>query len=256
MIPPGVSSQRDVHALSLFQRAFFVQKHGRRQVGIHSRFRAQCRQVPYIAIRICRQCPEDLLHGKAISDQCQRQLEGVRVDRLPDAEHCAGTGLPESLHGRPGLFPVRLIVKADAQRRSERVVLRGNPVNLIEPHKLNGRDAQLFLQISRGRPRLRVQDQVEIRLRHLLKLSKVRTGRYFPYLSDANLPEQDPELAPFVDRGKISHKVNAVRLLLHRFQKRIDGLPNMDHGRLAAFSCERVHIAGAHADIAVLCRDS
>ena len=132
--------------------------------------------MPDIAVRIGRKRPEYFLNGETISDQCQRQLKGIRIDRLPDAEHRAGKCFPEFYHRSFGLFSVCPVVEADAQRRSERVILSGDPVDLVESDELYRSCSQLLLKICRCRSRLRIKDNVKICLRHQLKLFKILTG--------------------------------------------------------------------------------
>ena len=126
--------------------------------------------MPDIAVRIRSDRSEDFFYSESIAHQCKRKFKGIRVDCLTNAEDCFRIGSPEPIHGGFGLLSVNLIIKLNAQGSRESVILHSDPVDLIESCKLNGRDSQSLLQISRRGPCLRIQDQVEIGLCHLFEL--------------------------------------------------------------------------------------
>ena len=123
-----------------------------------------------IAIGICSDRSEDFLYFETISHQSERKFKGIRVDCFTYTEDSFRIGSPEPIHGGFGLLSVNLIIKLNAQGSRESVILHSDPVDLIESCKLNGRDSQSLLQISRRGPCLRIQDQVEIGLCHLFEL--------------------------------------------------------------------------------------
>ena len=260
VIPARVSTERDmkrcflvsVLTCAVFRFTLFIEKHGGVQVGIDARIGAERCQVTDIAVGIRRQGSEDLSDPESVPDERQRQLKGICVNGFADAEHSIREGFPETFHGGARLIPIGVIVEGHAERRAERVILRGDPVHLVEPCQFDRGGAESLLQVLCGRSCLRIQDQIEIGLRHGKKVVVVPAGGHFADRADADLPQKITKFAVPADRCKIAHDIDAVRLLIHGSKKAVNGLPHMDHGRLAAFSGERVHITGPHADPGIL----
>ena len=179
MIPAGVPAKGDVYSTLVcivFAMVISVEQHGRRQIRIYPCLGTERRQMSDIAIGIRSDRSEDLPYSETVTHQSKRKFEGIGVDCFANTEDRAGISRSEPLHCRFGLFCESPVIKPNTESCCKSVILRSYSVDLIKPCQLNGGNSQSLLQISRSRPRLRIQDQVKIGLCHLAELGIVRAG--------------------------------------------------------------------------------
>ena len=221
------------------------------EIGVDPGVGTQLRQQIDPHIAVLSDCPEDLAHREALTDQCARQFKGISVHRLPDGEDRARKSLPEGLCSLQGfLFPF-LILKDRIQYPSESRVLGPDPVDLVKPSELYKGYAEAFLQIVGRRTGLRIEDKIEICLRHGQKLVVIPAGTDLTDLPDPGLTQKGEKLTallPLLNRGKKSQNIYGRSFLLPGFEKFIDRLPYVNHGRFPALPGQSIHIAGLHTD--------
>ena len=262
MIPAGVAPNRDRDSslftcrfrsggLSLRLRGIVVQ-HGRVQVGIDPGVGTElCQQVdPDISVFADR--PENLPDRKALPDQSASKLKRTAIHCLSDGKNSPGILPAEVLYRLHCLFFPLSVIKRSIEHPSQSSILGADPVDLIESAQLNKRNAQAFLQIIGCRPGLRVQDNVEVCLRHGLELAVIPTGSDLADLFDPCLSQKGKELTSpvsFLYRGKKSKDIHRSRLFPAGLQKLIDRLPHMYHGGLSSLPGKGIHIAGLYADV-------
>ena len=221
-----------------------IVQHGRIQIGQNLRIRTQSRQMPYVYIIFGSRRSEDLRDPKTVADHGQGQFERIGVESLSNGEYCIRIRRAETLHSFLRRFVSAAVIQVCSQDIGQGFILFVDLINLVEAGQLNGRNVQPLLQIRGGRSGLRVQDQVEVGLRHIHKGVKILTGRNLADLPKARLSQQIEQLRSAVQRGEITQQIDRPGILLLFLQNGIQGLTDMDHRRPSSFPGQGVHVAG------------
>ena len=221
-----------------------IMQHGRIQVGQDLRIRTQGRQMPYVYIIFRGRRSEDLRDLKTVADQSQGQFERISVKGLSNRENCIRIRRAEALHGFLRRFVSAAVIQVCSQDIGQGFILFVDLIHLVEAGQLNGGDIQPLLQIRGGRSGLRVQDQVEVGLRHIHKGVEILTGRNLADLPQARLFQQIEQLRSAVQRGEIAQQIDGSGILPLFLQDGIQGLTDMDHRRPSSFPGQGIHVAG------------
>ena len=96
----------------------------------------------------------------------------------------------------------------DAERSCQRPVLPGDTAGSVEAVKLDRRNLQSALQIIRGIPRVRVQDQIEVGLSHPVVFIDIDACRYLPYSLRSDRSKNIEQFTFRVDRSKKAKQVD------------------------------------------------
>ena len=135
------------------------------------------------------------------------------------------------------------------EHASERLVLFVDASRRVEAVEGDVGDLQAVRKGFGGGKGFGIQDEVEIRFGHGLEVVVCFAGGELADGADANGVEEVEEFASFVDGREEAEQVDGARVFLARREQAADGLADVHHGRVEAFTREGVHVAGADRDV-------
>ncbi len=197
-----------------------------------------------IYIVFLRGAGKNLCQTKAIAEQGQTQLKGIGITALSHGKCQVRVAFPEVFYRFESPVIVLLVLNLCSQGSREQLVLAADPVDLVKPAQLYIGQVQSLSQILCSITGLRMKDQVKVGLGHILVFLVIPAAADLPDLPDTHLSEKVIDLAILCQGGKITQEIDRPAVFLPFFQKGIEGLSDMDHGRLSSLPGKGIHIAG------------